>query len=52
MDAVVAKCLNCGEPLKEPRKLKEFCKYACRGQFKALNALRGPDRPSTLKIDP
>jgi hypothetical protein len=25
MDAVVEKCLNCGSPLIEPRKLKDFC---------------------------
>jgi hypothetical protein len=39
MDAVVAKCLNCGEPLKEPRKLKRFCSYACRGQQRAIEAV-------------
>ena len=50
MDALVAKCLNCGETLKEPRKLKDFCTHACRGQ-KAVNT-RVPDRLSTLKIDP
>jgi len=37
MDALVAKCLNCGETLKEPRKLKDFCTHACRGQKAARN---------------
>ena len=31
-------CLNCSEPLKEPRKLKDFCSYACRGKA-AVDAL-------------
>ena len=38
MDAVVETCLNCGSPLKEPRKLKSFCDYSCRGQH-AVNIL-------------
>jgi hypothetical protein len=38
MDALVTKCMKCGEPLKEPRKLKKFCSYACRGQQKAIEA--------------
>jgi hypothetical protein len=40
MDAVVEKCLNCGSPLIEPRKLKDFCTYSCRGQH-AVNTLSG-----------
>jgi hypothetical protein len=40
MDAVVEKCLNCGTPLKEPRKLKDFCTYSCRGQ-QAVSTLSG-----------
>jgi hypothetical protein len=24
----MAKCLHCGEELKKPRKLKDFCSYA------------------------
>ena len=39
MDALVSKCLRCGEPLTEPRKLKKFCSYACRGQQKAIEAV-------------
>ena len=38
MDTVVEKCLHCGTPLKEPRKLKGFCTYSCRGQH-AVDAL-------------
>ena len=40
MDAVVETCLNCGDPLTEPRKLKDFCTYSCRGQH-AVNTLPG-----------
>ena len=47
MDALVAKCLKCGEPLKEPRKLKDFCSYSCRGQHTA-DTLNGPDHQSGL----
>jgi hypothetical protein len=40
VDQVVRECLNCASPLKEPRKLKDFCDYSCRGQHsvKALDA--------------
>jgi hypothetical protein len=38
MDAPVSKCLRCGELLSEPRKLKKFCSYACRGQQRAIEA--------------
>jgi len=41
MDTVVEKCLHCGTPLKEPRKLKGFCTYSCRGQH-SVEALDGP----------
>jgi hypothetical protein len=42
MDQVVAKCLHCASPLKEPRKLKDFCSYSCRGQHsvRALDGVR------------
>jgi hypothetical protein len=41
MDAVVVEtCRNCGAPLTEPRKLKDFCNYSCRGQH-SVNALDG-----------
>jgi hypothetical protein len=40
MDEVVRKCLNCASPLKEPRKLKDFCDYSCRGQH-SVKALDG-----------
>ena len=40
MDAIVKTCLNCGAPLKEPRKLNDFCDYSCRGQH-AVNTLAG-----------
>jgi hypothetical protein len=39
VDALVAKCLKCGEPLRQPRKLKKFCSYACRGQQRAIEAV-------------
>jgi hypothetical protein len=39
MDAIATKCLKCGDPLKEPRKLK-FCSYSCRGQH-AVETLAG-----------
>jgi predicted DNA-binding transcriptional regulator AlpA len=29
---LLTKSLNCARPLKEPRKLKDFCDYSCRGQ--------------------
>jgi hypothetical protein len=41
MDALVTKCLKCGEPLPERRKLKDFCSYSYRGQH-AVEALDGP----------
>jgi hypothetical protein len=41
LDALVEKCLNCGSPLTEPRKLKDFCNYSCRGQH-SVKALDGP----------
>jgi hypothetical protein len=41
LDALVGKCLNCGSPLTEPRKLKDFCNYSCRGQH-SVKALDGP----------
>ena len=47
MDAVVEKCLHCGTPLKEPRKLKGFCTYSCRGQH-SVEALDGPKVPGCL----
>ena len=34
-------CRSCGSPLKEPRKLKDFCSYSCRGQH-SVKALDGP----------
>jgi hypothetical protein len=40
LDAVVEKCLHCGTPLTEPRKLKDFCTYSCRGQH-SVKALDG-----------
>jgi hypothetical protein len=33
MDALVAKCLKCATPLLTPRRLRDFCSYACRGQL-------------------
>ena len=33
-------CKNCGADLPARRKLKTFCNYACRGQFRALQATR------------
>jgi hypothetical protein len=47
MDAIQRKCLACGEPLKEPRKLKDFCSYSCRGRH-AVTALDGPRYQSAL----
>jgi hypothetical protein len=41
MDQVVSKCLHCGSRLKEPRKLKDFCSYSCRGRH-SVKALDGP----------
>jgi hypothetical protein len=40
MDQAVSKCLHCASPLEEPRKLKDFCSYSCRGQH-SVNALDG-----------
>ena len=34
MDAVVAKCRKCATPLLTPRRLRDFCSYACRGQLR------------------
>ena len=33
---------GCGNPLLPGRKLEDFCTYACRGQFRALQATSGP----------
>jgi hypothetical protein len=38
MDARVCARPGCGNPLLPGRRLKSFCSYACRGQFKALEA--------------
>ena len=38
MDARVCARPGCGKPLLPGRRLKSFCSYACRGQFKALEA--------------
>jgi hypothetical protein len=35
MDALVAKCLKCATPLLTPRRLRDFCSYACRGQLRS-----------------
>ena len=35
-------CLRCRKSLPARRKLKSFCNYACRGQYKALEASRAP----------
>ena len=35
-------CRHCGGELPQRRKLKLFCCYACRGQFKALAAVGEP----------
>ena len=40
MEKIVSKCLHCASPLKEPRKLKDFCSYSCRGQH-SVKALDG-----------
>jgi hypothetical protein len=32
-------CRGCGRELPTIRPLKKFCKYACRGQFRALRAM-------------
>lgn len=47
MDAIVAKCLQCGKPLPERRKLKDFCSYSCRGQ-NAVEALDGVEYQTAL----
>src|SRR5690242_9150076 len=31
-------CAICGKALPTPRRLKTFCSYACRGQYKAQEA--------------
>jgi hypothetical protein len=49
MDAVVETCLNCGDPLTEPRKLKDFCTYSCRGQH-AVNTLPGVYHTGVLTV--
>ena len=36
----VAACLNCGSPLTDSSKLKDFCSYSCRGQH-SVKALDG-----------
>jgi hypothetical protein len=38
MDALSPRCKQCGALLPAKRKLKDFCNYACRGQFRALEA--------------
>ena len=38
MDARVCARAGCGNPLLPGRKLGDFCTYACRGQFKVLEA--------------
>src|SRR6476620_4076602 len=42
MDAQVCARPGCGMPLLPGRKLEDFCTYACRGQFRALQATSGP----------
>ena len=39
MDAGVCAKPGCGNPLFPGRRLKSFCSYACRGQFKVLEAI-------------
>src|SRR5262249_58917213 len=50
-DQVVAKCLHCASPLKEPRKLKDFCSYSCRGQHsvKALDGSKNTRKTKALR---
>jgi hypothetical protein len=38
MDTRVCARPGCGDPLLPGRKLEDFCTYACRGQFRALQA--------------
>jgi hypothetical protein len=38
LDTRVCARPGCGNPLLPGRRLKSFCSYACRGQFKALEA--------------
>jgi hypothetical protein len=38
LDAGVCARPGCGNPLLPGRRLKSFCSYACRGQFRALEA--------------
>ena len=42
MDAQVCARPGCGMPLLPGRKLEDFCTYACRGQFRVLQATSGP----------
>jgi ribosomal protein L44E len=37
MTDVVETCKQCGAPLKPKRKLKQWCSYACRGQYTFRN---------------
>ena len=32
-------CANCGKPLRTPRRLKNFCTYACQGQHEVQKAI-------------
>jgi hypothetical protein len=41
MDARVCARPGCGNPLLPGRKLEDFCTYACKGQFRALQATAG-----------
>ena len=42
MDVRVCARPGCGKQLLPGRKLEDFCTYACRGQFRALQATSGP----------
>ena len=42
MDARVCARPGCGNPLLPGRNLEDFCTYACRGPFRALQATSGP----------
>jgi hypothetical protein len=42
MDVRVCARPGCGKQLLPGRKLEDFCTYACRGQFRALQAISGP----------
>ena len=37
---------RCGNPLLPGRRLKSFCSYACRGQFKVLEATKRDTGPA------